>query len=130
MAAVAPYELDYKIHSRGSRDLATTKLAVDMESYAYQLAVDMGAAPSGWYVWFKFGWEVFVTWAMGPNFPTKFRLIGPWAKRRMAVSMMKKDGELGKVVRRTGGGVCKLPPLSSESGLLFLSTPCGVVVMC
>lgn len=82
---------------------------VDHESYAYQLAVDMGAAPTATHVWRTYGAAVFATWAMGPNFNTKFRLVGPWSGRGAAgaaAAIMSKDGELGRVVRQTGGGVC------------------------
>lgn len=91
-------------------DFARTKRAVDMDSYAYQLALDMGAASTWLHVWCMFGREVLFTWAMGPNFATKFRLIGPWADSEVAeyaASLMRKDGELGKLVRRTGGGICE-----------------------
>lgn len=88
--------------------MASTKCAIDQESYVYQLALDMGSAPTWTYVLRKYGREVFFTWAMGPNFPTKFRLVGPWSNeesRDYAARLMSRDGELGKVVRRTGGGV-------------------------
>ncbi|KAJ4423378.1 hypothetical protein N0V82_001981 [Gnomoniopsis sp. IMI 355080] len=108
-AALDPYELDYEMHCRDpDHDFAKTKRAVDMESYAYQLALDMGAAPTWQHVWREFGTEVLFTWAMGPNFTPKFRLIGPWSdgvSAYEAASLMRKDGELGKVVRKTGGGV-------------------------
>lgn len=110
-AIIKPYDIDYKLHCRDkTHDFAATKRAVDQESYAYQLALDIGAAPTWWHVWRAHGAEVFFTWAMGSNFPSKFRLVGPWATQDVAsnaAALMKKDGELGKVVRRTGGGVCK-----------------------
>lgn len=79
---------------------------MDQESYVYQLALDMGAAPAWTYVMKELGGEVLFTWAMGPNFPTKFRLVGPWSNeksRQRAARLMRRDGELGVVVRRTGG---------------------------
>lgn len=101
--------MDYKLKSRDKdHDFAATKRGVDQESYVYQLALDMGSAPTWTYVLRNFGKEVFFTWAMGPNFPSKFRLVGPWATdetAREAAGLMSKDGELGKLVRRTGGGV-------------------------
>ncbi|KKY34246.1 putative dimethylaniline monooxygenase [Diaporthe ampelina] len=107
--AVDGYEMDYKLKSRDKdHDFAATKRGVDQESYVYQLALDMGSAPTWTHVLGKFGREVFFTWAMGPNFPTKFRLVGPWANgeaAREAAGLMRRDGELGKLVRRTGGGV-------------------------
>ncbi len=67
----------------------------------------MGAAPTATHVLRAHGWKIFFTWAMGPNFNTKFRLIGPWADPKMAAGIMK--GELFDVVRRTGGWVCEFP---------------------
>lgn len=101
--------MDYKLKSRDKdHDFAATKRAVDQESYVYQLALDMGSAPTWTHVLGNLGREVFFTWAMGPNFPSKFRLVGPWANEeteREAVALMRRDGELGRLVMRTGGGV-------------------------
>jgi dimethylaniline monooxygenase (N-oxide forming) len=99
---VAHYELDYALKSRGTHDLFGTKHGIEQESYAYQLALDMGAAPTFKHVWSK-GYKVFYTWAMGPNFNTKFRLVGPW-KWSGAASIMAD--EQYRIVKRTGGGVC------------------------
>lgn len=116
------YALDYRLRRRGKRDMATLKYGVDHESYAYQMGVEAGAAPNiAWVLrngWFKLAF----VWAMGPNFNSKFRLVGPWKwkgkpsnvsdaamdSRGMIVSpeeVMK--GELWDVVKRTGGFVCK-----------------------
>lgn len=107
--AVEQYEMDYKLKSRDKvHDFAATKRGVDQESYIYQLALDMGSAPTWTHVLRDLGREVCFTWAMGPNFPSKFRLVGPWANdetAREAAGLMGPDGELGKLVRRTGGGV-------------------------
>jgi hypothetical protein len=105
---LAHYELDWKLHSRGSYDFFNRKGGVDQEAYTYQLALDIGAAPTWTYVLSK-GWKVFFTWAMGANFPTKFRLAGPWKNEEDAVSIMKT--ELYGVVKRTGGLVCKPYPI-------------------
>lgn len=113
--AVPPYELDWRLRPRAGYDLWTDKRGVDHESYAYQLALDMGAAPTVGFV-VRRGWRVAYTWAMGSNFNTKFRLVGPWAERETAEAVMR--GELYGVVKRSGGVVCKcfrffsLPPLS------------------
>ncbi|KAM0351529.1 hypothetical protein ACHAPU_002534 [Fusarium lateritium] len=48
--ALEPYELDYQLHPRGSYSFFETKRAVDHESYAYQLALDMGSAPRVFHV--------------------------------------------------------------------------------
>ncbi|OTB02596.1 hypothetical protein M426DRAFT_61918 [Hypoxylon sp. CI-4A] len=78
---------------------ARIRYGVDHESYAYQLALDTGAAPSFGDIlrhgfcraeaddgtststgcdiagrWYKLP----LTWALGANFNTKFRLQGPW----------------------------------------------------
>lgn len=45
-----------------------------------------------------FGPTVFATWALGPNFGTKFRLIGPWKKTDLAVEILKT--ELWRVIAR------------------------------
>lgn len=90
--------------------MTVTKRAVDHESYAYQLALDIGAAPTITHMLLNYDMSVVYTWAMSPNFPTKFRLIGPWSSQQTAkeaVDLMGKDGELGKLAHRTGGAVCK-----------------------
>jgi dimethylaniline monooxygenase (N-oxide forming) len=104
--AVGQYELDYAIHAREGYSFFHTKRAVDHESYAYQLAVDMGAAPRITHVMGK-GFEVFYTWAMGSNFNTKFRMVGPWKWEQGAEEIMRN--ELFNVVKRSGGFVCKYP---------------------
>jgi hypothetical protein len=106
---IAPYELDYALHARGSYDFFSAKRGVDHESYAYQLALDMGAAPTFWHMVRKHGWKTVYTWAMGPNFNSKFRLVGPWANTRVAVPIM--EGELFGVVKRSGGLFCEFPLL-------------------
>lgn len=64
----------YKLHHPpGSR----IQYGVDHESYAYQLALDMGSAASIGEV-LGMGWKVAVTWALGANVNVKFRLVGPW----------------------------------------------------
>ncbi|KAI5865262.1 FAD/NAD(P)-binding domain-containing protein [Durotheca rogersii] len=75
-----------------SKENARIRHGVDHESYTYQLALDMGSAPSfseivrlgfdqakgrgggdG-----NYSWKLLLTWALGANFNTKFRLRGPW----------------------------------------------------
>lgn len=72
---------------------------VDHENYAYQLALDMETAPSALYMMSR-GTKLFVTWALGSNFNTKFRLVGPWAFPD-AERIMKT--ELWTTIRRRGG---------------------------
>ncbi|KAI0016034.1 hypothetical protein F4780DRAFT_783602 [Xylariomycetidae sp. FL0641] len=79
-------EAHYRLRARRG---ARVRHGVDHESYAYQLALDLGAAPGfpevlrmGWRgtakkegAWYKLP----LTWALGANFNAKFRLRGPWA---------------------------------------------------
>ncbi|CAH0001973.1 unnamed protein product [Clonostachys byssicola] len=97
--ALESYELDWKLQPRAGYDLSKTKGGVDHESYAYQLALDIGAAPRISYVMGR-GLKVCYTWAMGSNFNTKFRIVGPW-KWEGAAEIM--EGELFDVVKRSGG---------------------------
>ncbi|KAK5997770.1 Monooxygenase ptmN [Cladobotryum mycophilum] len=98
--AVQPYEVDYLLQPRCGYDFAITKRGVDHEAYAYQLALDIGAAPKISYVVRK-GWKLFFTWAMGSNFNPKFRMVGPWKWEAGAEDIMR--GELYDVVKRSGG---------------------------
>ncbi|KAJ4146911.1 hypothetical protein LMH87_001467 [Akanthomyces muscarius] len=51
---------------------------VDYESYVYQLALDMDAAPGLIDIVCLGSLKLFLIWALGANFNTKFRLRGPW----------------------------------------------------
>jgi dimethylaniline monooxygenase (N-oxide forming) len=104
-SSIRAYELDYGLSPRNGYDLFHRKHGVDQESYAFQLALDNGAAPTAWHVLRAHGWRVFFTWAMGPNFVPKFRLVGPWAQPGTMGNIV--GGELYSVVKRSGGGVCK-----------------------
>lgn len=107
--AIQGYDLDYALHPRTHHRANKLRRGVDHESYAFQLALDMGAAPTATYMLRVHGLKAFYTWAMGPNFNTKFRLIGPWARPDLAMPIL--TGELYRVVRRTGGWYCKLKEL-------------------
>ncbi|RFU24649.1 hypothetical protein B7463_g11692, partial [Scytalidium lignicola] len=86
----------YRLHmSKDNR----IQYGVDHENYAYQLALDMESAPSAAYM-FSRGPKMFITWALGANFNTKFRLIGPWAFNG-AEKIMKT--ELWSTITRRGG---------------------------
>ncbi|RYP51121.1 hypothetical protein DL768_003468 [Monosporascus sp. mg162] len=84
-----------------SKKNARIRYGVDHESYAYQLALDMNAAPSFWDVVHMGlkgpGWKLLLTWALGANFTTKFRLRGPW-RWDGAANLM--TGELWDTVAR------------------------------
>lgn len=53
-------------------------VGVDQESYAYQLALDMNAAPGFVDVVGFRSLKLLLVWGLGANFNTKFRLCGPW----------------------------------------------------
>jgi dimethylaniline monooxygenase (N-oxide forming) len=102
ICSTPPRDIDYKLHMHpGRREYES--YGVDHDAYAYQLALDMGSAPSFTQV-AGFGFKTAFTWAMGPNFNTKFRLIGPW-KWEGANEVMR--GELWGVVKESGGWFCK-----------------------
>ncbi|KAF4494010.1 Dimethylaniline monooxygenase [Fusarium agapanthi] len=68
---------------------------VDHESYVYQLALDMNSAIGLWDVLaiaykkgVRGGWRLFVVWAFGAHFNTKFRLLGPWKCRGAADTLI------------------------------------------
>jgi dimethylaniline monooxygenase (N-oxide forming) len=129
------HPLDYKLHVPQNRR-EYESYGVDHESYAYQLALDIGVAPSFTQLLrysfrpkpgssvasrLRFGSKVVFTWAMGPNFNTKFRMLGPWAWDG-ADNVMGR--ELWDVVSRSGGGFCEL------NFILFLSRFCKVLRTC
>lgn len=86
----------YRLHMSVDRRI---QYGVDHENYAYQLALDMESAPSATYMLTR-GPKMFMTWALGANFNTKFRLIGPWAFKG-AENIMKE--ELWQTITRRGG---------------------------
>ncbi|KAG4443496.1 hypothetical protein IFR05_001066 [Cadophora sp. M221] len=95
-----PRDIDYKLRIRpGRREYE--KYGVDHESYAYQLALDMGSAASFTEI-LGLGFKTTFTWAFGSNFNTKFRLVGPW-KWDGANEIMRT--ELWDVVKKSGGWV-------------------------
>lgn len=83
----------YKLRMVSERGI---RHGVDHETYAYQLALDIGSAPSVAQV-INFGPTVFGTWALGVNFNTKFRLVGPWRDAAAAEIMQT---ELWNVIKR------------------------------
>ncbi|KAH8665114.1 hypothetical protein BGZ60DRAFT_489609 [Tricladium varicosporioides] len=89
-------EEHYRLHISQDRRI---QYGVDHENYAYQLATDMEAAPAASYMLTR-GPKMFTTWALGANFNTKFRLIGPWAFKE-AEEIMKN--ELWETITRRGG---------------------------
>lgn len=100
--ALEAYEIDWQLKARDGYDMFVNKRGVDHESYAYQLALDMGSAPTISHVCSK-GWVILFTWAMGSNFNPKFRMVGPWKNPTVADSIM--SNELYNVVKRSGGTV-------------------------
>ncbi|KAK4180451.1 hypothetical protein QBC36DRAFT_355126 [Triangularia setosa] len=87
-----------------SSDLSTGFIGfgANHESYAYQLAIDMGAAPGFWEVLFRDGgwYKLPLLWALGANFNAKFRIGGPW-KWEGAEEVLVE--ELWDTVARRGG---------------------------
>ena len=84
---------------------ARVTYGVEHESYAYQLAKDIGIAPSFTEIArLSFstpkGWRLPYIWAAGAGFNTKFRLVGPW-KWDGAGAVM--TGELWETVQRRTG---------------------------
>jgi dimethylaniline monooxygenase (N-oxide forming) len=104
---------DYQVGHQSGR----IQYAVDHESYAYRLALDMGSAPSFSQVVAR-GWKVAVTWAIGPSFNTKFRIVGPW-KWEGSEDIMR--GELYRTVMKRGGWVCELSLETCEAEFCFLT---------
>lgn len=79
---------------------------VDHESYAYQLALDMGSAPGlcdilGHCSWRRIGpsCKLFLIWVFGAHLNTKFRLRGPWAWDG-ALVLLTSDEIWGTITRR------------------------------
>lgn len=78
---------------------ARVKIGVDYESYAYQLALDVGSAPSFLEV-LSLGPKLLASWALSSNVTPKFRLVGPW-KWDGAQKVM--EGEIWETVSRRRG---------------------------
>ncbi|XMA07685.1 hypothetical protein WAI453_000476 [Rhynchosporium graminicola] len=98
LPAEPPKDIDYKLYIQpGRREYE--KYGVDHESYAYQIALDMGSAASFTEI-LRLGFRTSFTWAFGSNFNTKFRLVGPW-KWDGANEVMRT--ELLDVSIRSGG---------------------------
>lgn len=78
---------------------ARVQYGVDHESYAYQLAKDMGAAPSFAEMLGR-GWKVALCWALSANVNPKFRMVGPWKWDGAEEVLM---GEIWETVGRRRG---------------------------
>jgi dimethylaniline monooxygenase (N-oxide forming) len=70
--------------------------------------LDISSAPSFTQV-LGFGPKTAWTWAMGSNFNTKFRLVGPW-KWEGAKEVM--ENESWNVVKESGAWICDFSPTS------------------
>lgn len=84
---------------------ARVSYGVEHDSYAYQLAKDIDAAPTFTEVLkmalrTKRGWRLPYIWAAGASFNTKFRMRGPW-KWEGAGEVM--TGELWETIQRREG---------------------------
>jgi dimethylaniline monooxygenase (N-oxide forming) len=101
---------------------ARVTYGVEHDSYAYQLAKDMGIAASFTdIIRMSFitphGWRLPYIWGAGACLNTKFRLVGPWAWEG-AGSVM--TGELWETVTRRSGAWGNLP--LSGTPLIYLGT--------
>lgn len=110
-------DFSYKLQFRQFRR-EYEQFVVDHESYAYQLALDMGAAP-GFMEVVGFGWKVAFTWAMGSNFNSKFRLVGPW---RWEGAREVMENELYDIVAERGFWMCEFFLLVSFHFKIVLDT--------
>ncbi|KAM0262438.1 hypothetical protein ACHAQJ_001691 [Trichoderma viride] len=95
------------IHAPGAR----VNYGVEHDSYAYQLAKDIDAAPTFTEVLkialgTKRGWRLPYMWAAGACFNTKFRMRGPW-KWDGAGEVM--TGELWETIQRREGLFGNIP---------------------
>jgi dimethylaniline monooxygenase (N-oxide forming) len=100
---------------------------VDHESYAYQLACDMGTAPSFTELLNTFkSPRLLASWALSANVNPKFRLVGPW-KWDGARDVM--EGEIWDTVRRRRGFFGHIT-LSVIPILLFGSLSSLLCVIC
>jgi dimethylaniline monooxygenase (N-oxide forming) len=91
-------------HNRTSR----IQYGVDHDAYAYQLALDMGSAPSFLQALAR-GWSVWVVWAFGGCLNTKFRLVGPWqwggADEVTRTELLRTVTRRGSVFGQCGGSI-------------------------
>lgn len=130
---LAPERLPSKVFPRSdeafyrltTHETSRLTYGVDHESYTYQLALDMGSAPSFSEV-LRMGssadappgswWKLPVVWALGANFNVKFRLVGPW-QWHGAVDVM--TGELWETITRRrwffGEFTCRSPTKPSST---------------
>ena len=82
---------------------------IDHDSYVYQLALDMGAAPGvtdlariSWRRGWRRGWNIIPSWAFVSQVNPKFRLVGPWRWDGAADVL---HGEMWSLVQKNGGFV-------------------------
>ncbi|TWU73003.1 hypothetical protein ED733_004772 [Metarhizium rileyi] len=85
---------------------ARVNYGVDHESYAYQLALDLGSAPGLFDIirlisWKKavMSWKLVLLWIFGAHINTKFRLKGPW-KWNGALEVFTSDEIWQTITRR------------------------------
>lgn len=138
-----PVTLKFEDHCRlHAPPTSCIQYSVDCESYAYQLALDMGTAPSFSEIVVE-GWKMTTILALSANVNTKFRLVGPW-KWDDAESVMKTEiwetvarrrGFFGRsnigLLRRIESYICKghftlsvmpIAPFGTLSAVLYVFT--------
>ncbi|TVY68852.1 Dimethylaniline monooxygenase [N-oxide-forming] [Lachnellula suecica] len=86
----------YRLHAHPR---ARIQYGIDHESYAYQLALDMGSAPSFSQMLDR-GLKMTLCWALSANVNPKFRMVGPWKWEGAEGVMM---GEVWETVTRRRG---------------------------
>ncbi|EXU94653.1 flavin-binding monooxygenase [Metarhizium robertsii] len=126
---------------------ARINYAVDHESYAYQLALDIGSAPGLADIFKHFSWrhvvvsfKLLTLWVFGAHINTKFRLKGPW-KWDGALDIFTSDEIWQTVTRRPivfGHLAVSIIPMSifgayqfsaaSIRGIQIIILSCNVVV--
>ena len=95
MPAPLKYEDHYRLHH-----VPTSRIqyGVDHESYVYQLALDMGTAPTFSEI-MAMGGKMTLVWALRANVNTKFRLVGSW---KWAGAEYIMETEIWETVSRRG----------------------------
>ncbi|UZJ55800.1 hypothetical protein CBS101457_005120 [Exobasidium rhododendri] len=85
-----------------AKENSRIRYGVDYSTYVSQLARDMGAAPTLWTLWKRYGTQVMLIYCFSAAFPTHYRLTGPWEDPK-AVGIIKTE-ILETITRRGIGG--------------------------
>ncbi|KIW04498.1 uncharacterized protein PV09_04255 [Verruconis gallopava] len=121
------HEDHYRLHHSPTSRI---QYGVDHESYVYQLACDLGSAPSVIDV-LSLGWKTMLSWALSANVNPKFRLVGPWRWNGARAVM---EGEIWETVTRRkliwGHLTLAVMPMFvfGSISLLLLIVECALIV--